>query len=731
MGIISQDRLLAAGDSMRVLDKLFGSTMSTLPISIAYGDGPPAFTNADGIWLSEDVVVHDAENACVYLAHEIMHHVVSEPAVNNAFDPHTVNIGEDYVINYKLKKLYGLDVRKVKYKGIYDARIGRKPLFEACSTVSGSRGQSVSPCGCRGVPHPNILALAMRIKRSLNLGHVEDVVYLDADDDKVFLNALGNSFKDLIKSSTLPLDTRYLLRNLWGAAYLSTPVATPIKAMTAEHAATFGWDNGAIRDVTIGDPEFALIAAARYINNLAMHEAFLRSSLSYCKTRIYRYEDEIARLRRRRGTKQKLGKLTSRIAKAEINRDYLNRKLSESRIVHNMLQDTRYLRTTSIVYKPIVSLKPATEINHSGLPLLAASELRADLRKLSHAQINPDKLRRLKALEEALTQALSGAGGNPDQGQDADPSEGTTDSSTTGSGTDDTDGQETEKGDSDVDDESVVPEVNLGSLKAGASNPTRLDNLNAAFGSMTTLEEILVRMHHYDTQLTSRRSPVPDETRQATDTTYTFGNDLNKVDASELVLLNATPETRLLFLSRLANSELLLTVPQQSKRQPVIMMVDASGSMSGAPYAIAAGFALSLAKKLHADNRGFALLVFSSTVSNAVVLGEASYSQLLQTLLTPQMSGTNFDLAIRTALVLRERLEWKDTSFIMVTDGGDQITKGTEEMWDEKTVAKDSFVAVLVRGSDRGLMGLPTETVSVRNKTGLLNTLERIGDSVL
>jgi uncharacterized protein with von Willebrand factor type A (vWA) domain len=238
----------------------------------------------------------------------------------------------------------------------------------------------------------------------------------------------------------------------------------------------------------------------------------------------------------------------------------------------------------------------------------------------------------------------------------------------------------------------------------------------------------------FETALHVKKSRRHDEFAHTIDLIPTSGAELEKVSTSELALLN-NKHTRMAFFMKLANGSLTTLQPQENKRQPIAMCVDASGSMQGTPYEMACGFAIAMLKKLGEDRRGGVFTVFSSRVTHSVTLVENKpfdFVAIMRVLLTPQFGGTSFDAALSEVYRVKQEQRWKAMTTLMITDGGDQVSDHMVAEIKRQKGPHDHISMILTNRSQNGngLRGLQDDIVSVTKKNMQI-TLQKIGNSLL
>jgi uncharacterized protein with von Willebrand factor type A (vWA) domain len=205
----------------------------------------------------------------------------------------------------------------------------------------------------------------------------------------------------------------------------------------------------------------------------------------------------------------------------------------------------------------------------------------------------------------------------------------------------------------------------------------------------------------------------------------------------------------LLMLSKFANGEMLQRVAVKKKRNPVIVLVDSSGSMFPSEYATALGYALALGEHFIRDNRGWCLGQFHSKLYSMssndekvidkcpelgikTVLG---WEGLLHMLTNPSVGGTDFHKTLSSGLDLNNLVEWKDTKIILISDGEDNISKENAAYLKTRKTEGATITAVMIAQSkkknpDRSYGGIFDEIITA-NGSELTEKLADLTDSLV
>ena len=161
----------------------------------------------------------------------------------------------------------------------------------------------------------------------------------------------------------------------------------------------------------------------------------------------------------------------------------------------------------------------------------------------------------------------------------------------------------------------------------------------------------------------------------------TTGGELSDVLPCELALL-ADPETEDLFYARLAERRLLSlelsgdgegATVRARRPGPVIACVDTSGSMQGAPEALAKAAILAVARRVLGAGRRMTVLLFGgrgAVTEIALSPSRVDLGALFALLMTSYYGGTDLDGPLGRALDLRESAPgMRDADLLLVTDG--------------------------------------------------------------
>ncbi|WP_240328612.1 VWA domain-containing protein [Helicobacter suis] len=169
-------------------------------------------------------------------------------------------------------------------------------------------------------------------------------------------------------------------------------------------------------------------------------------------------------------------------------------------------------------------------------------------------------------------------------------------------------------------------------------------------------------------------------------------NDLENVIPQELTLLN-DPDLELLFDLKFITKQLFCfekqgfeqrqlegieeveeevqkeIEKQEDQRGPIIICVDTSGSMNGAPEITAKAITLALASRAKREKRGCYLINFS-TQTSAMDLSKAGGMARLNHFLTMSFGGgTDVQPALHEGLQMMQRENYKKADLLVISDG--------------------------------------------------------------
>lgn len=165
-----------------------------------------------------------------------------------------------------------------------------------------------------------------------------------------------------------------------------------------------------------------------------------------------------------------------------------------------------------------------------------------------------------------------------------------------------------------------------------------------------------------------------------------LGKDIEHALPGELALLS-DPETAILFDLKYIESSLLCfelegtteinnevqvesetTTLEDEKQGPLIICVDTSGSMQGAPETISKAVTLIMATKARQSQRSCYLINFSTRITTINLSTDCSMSDLLSFLQMSFHGGTDVAPAIRHGLEMMESDEYTNADMLVISD---------------------------------------------------------------
>lgn len=199
----------------------------------------------------------------------------------------------------------------------------------------------------------------------------------------------------------------------------------------------------------------------------------------------------------------------------------------------------------------------------------------------------------------------------------------------------------------------------------------------------------------------------------------TVGADLGRLLPSELSKLSS-PSQRLLFYKGFSERSLLqyeLEAPDDKGKGPIVMCLDSSGSMEGAPEIWAKGLCIALTRLAAKENRDIVIIPFSNVLGSITVInaGELNCNKLLQNVIRLTMNGgTSFEKPLKAALdLISKSSSLKQADIVFLTDGEANIS--------------DRFIELFQKRQEIQKIALFTLLVSERTPN---STLKEISDSI-
>lgn len=705
--------------SVARLSKAFKYPMEALPIFVDNArKGPVAYTTPNGIWISLRVIEKDPKNVHVYLAHEIFHYVVNNHGLTHKYTNLVVNLITDYKINELLHTLFGYDVNAVKFKGLLNRKWFGMTLDQIGRALLKQDTQEIT-CSAEGLPHPRVAECAAFLRKKY-AQHLSDIApelfYLTRSEERVYSDVtLRANDRSALAFETVPLDKHELLKGLWYALWHKKPVASRTPgACSLEQSFLYSLNLDRLREVTVGRASDSLWAAKKIFNRLGMDAGWIRNKQHKAKAKFHDATDKLRRAKTR-ATRKKAALRFAR-AKASHDRAIALPPLEKLFKTHPVVTQTSVISYSpsslaSVHKKPPSLVLPQVRVNDTvkRVRLLVKGfderfaklqELVDDMRDQLGDMEGIDQLAEDSSPSEDDNQTEqesgeSAEGQEPPEESEADDDEGSglseeseadTGSKAKGEGQ----AKKSSKGSSDVSGPADVdsgaetpapgrpgpkPPKNSDKSAAGkgkGKGPSvrdkMLDNLNANFNSLVS---ILEHMREVSTLLAQIKSRNRKTHSDGPDATYEYGNDLGRAATEEIALLS-NKATRLDFLVKLSNHQLLLHSPQEKRRSSVILCLDTSGSMAGEFYNKAAGFCLAVMRYMQKEKRGVALLTFDSSKCKEYVadIGKSIDAPTIIDILTsPSYGGTDFDVPLLRSQEIKREYGWKTLTTFLVTDG--------------------------------------------------------------
>ena len=188
------------------------------------------------------------------------------------------------------------------------------------------------------------------------------------------------------------------------------------------------------------------------------------------------------------------------------------------------------------------------------------------------------------------------------------------------------------------------------------------------------------------TQSIRVKTPVVDISSKEEIVGIRLGRDIEHALPAELALL-ADPATSILFDLKYLDSRLLcfemqgetLTshdelvemgkeVREEDQLGPMILCVDTSGSMQGAPESIAKAMALFLASQAREQNRPCYLINFSTGIATFELTGSEGLASLITFLSQSFYGGTDVAPALRHSLDIMSNETYKNSDVLVLSD---------------------------------------------------------------
>lgn len=698
--LITADHVQAMNESLRRLASKLGPKVFNIRLEIDPNLPYAAATSAKCVYLSEKTVIYDAHNTEVYLAHEIFHHVVDDVEQTHEYPAHVVNKACDYRINQWLKKYLGYDVHKVYTKGFLNPEYDDLTLKEICAILHTTDGTQSYPHPSHTLSSPALLELAYETRRRLGLPSPRTYFVLDGMDNSVMLNTLPELQAEVRLRTIRNVNVQRLVEGLFSHLYLprarhNVKAIAKAKKLRLNPSASLSYciDADLYRSDTVGDEMASAIAASYIVEAFDSDQYALSKAVSSNANRIRVLTNELQARKTRKNSDNtsairnlSLPKLKASLARALARRERL-KAMSPLHLL--LLRDSVYVRSGIKTKMP--SLQTAMEEVEQGsvvLPNLIGNELSRRIRLASRRAYRDFEAYKEanKQVSSKVSSLFSDTSKDPKEMQDLSP------------------GASTEETHDQIDvavnqEEEQTDRRAVDSSKAGKQKsdpkPSKFKVQKMLANNAYRLLQVIAIMDEVKALLSSRSTQrVSDDPALAT--MFSYGDDLENVDASEFALL-ASPETRTDFYVRLAQGTLLQRQPRQRKEAAVVICVDTSGSMQGNRLDVALGFTLAFASRLASHGRGLALVLFDSSVYASFLFEEQpSLIKLLQCFERVSVGGTLFQPPMEHAFDLRDQQQWKKLVMLMITDG-EAALDDVPRLQQRKT-KHDVLQAILVGG---------------------------------
>ena len=667
---------------INLADKIGDLDIMKLPVetypAYAYANQPPAYTDYKKIYIAEYVVDQEPQNIEIYIAHEIFHSVVNDNDLTYMFDKKVVNRAEDYKINQLIFELFGYDVKKVKVPGLFNKKYHKKLVPE----IAADLGQGTCGCGSEGVTHPIILKVAMGIKERF-LGQKQKRFFeLSVEHEQLYRSMLPLAIEHNVLFKDISINTEATLNGLWTFLSLEEPKTLATEDIfTPSQALTYCFPVKHFRPITINNAEQAMLASIIFLEKAEYDQRLVTTRIDYYESRINEFKGKLAGLKRL--------KLRKGQRKRVINVDIVRMKNKIEAAKDKLAYWQGVVPLQILLPKQPVELRIPPKVVGTSSPTTLKTLLNVEeILQSPKFHLNDTTARIAKIANSARS--------------------------------------EFKRLNETLDDLGDAVGGNLAGKAAGICS--RLDTLLTVKANVKLIQTVITQFNEFITLLSSAKRKKAQD--MGVPTSYTFGDDLDNVMSSELALL-ANEVTQLEFLSRYANQSLMLHAPQTSKRFPVVICIDCSGSMRGIFYEQAVGFSLAMAKMLMGDKRGFALIKFDTEVQDEIVIKakeDIDLGKLIHFLCSPSWGGTDFVKPLLRAFDIKEEQRWKSVVPIIVTDGYDRIANPQRIL--ERKGRNDKILSVTVSKYADSLIEISDEVYKTSVK-GLKGQLVKVGKSLL
>lgn len=598
--------------ALEVLTSKFGVRFTDLPIVLSK-DIETAATDFEYIYLSENLRPKDLPTI---IAHEVLHFLTGNGEWYYKYGAKACNIAEDFVINSWLKRQYGLDVSKVRGKGLIDSkpwslikRLKNAPIVNQTDVVQLASNE--------------LMRCAVEISYKTKFERYSLMV--DTLMDEV---DFADSLLSAIRTS-LPINL-YAVMRFW-CDWLSKEdqIDTEYVLNTEyDYSHLICWGAPKWSRKIYDDPALAIACTSLYLTNVENHSQWLEA----CKQRL---------INSLYSCKSKIDDLRKKTPNSKVKQDLLKairrKKALKHRIKHFDTRGANYwLTNTHIIGRYYSATYTPTLFHRVNTPddCIPYSRCDTPLYKqlgwcLRQAVKNIDLSSNLYSQLQQILDDLGASG--------------------LGSSASISDGQSGK----------------LQSLK----NRAKISDILTINSLTRLISKILKLKGGFDSTLKLNRSKACDTCSPAVG--YTLGSDISNAVISEIGLLS-NEYTKLDFLVKLAQGSLFQVSSMISKRLPLIMYIDVSSSMGmQGKFGLCIAYALSIATMLRKEKRGVGLVVFDDTVRYSKVI-DASYTMkdLLDLIAMSMCSGgTRFDVAYDEGLRIKMEQGWGNCIHLVMSDG--------------------------------------------------------------
>jgi len=206
-----------------------------------------------------------------------------------------------------------------------------------------------------------------------------------------------------------------------------------------------------------------------------------------------------------------------------------------------------------------------------------------------------------------------------------------------------------------------------------------------------------------------------------------FSDDIQRMLPHEIVNL-VDPDLEKIFYSKFSEKKLMTYdirgrdmvsgPPKDTRKGPVVMLVDTSGSMYGEPELIAKAVSLTVARRMIPEKRDVKVILFSTqTTEISLTSKEKMGKEFLNFLSYTFGGGTDFNIALREGVrALRER-EWQGADLLFVSDGHSIVSDPviTAEWGLLKDMNNARVFSIIVNNDDAGGLEELSDSVHIMN----------------